>query len=379
MEPDIARDVGPWSWRVRRWVAPVTLAVLVAAALSGVRLAVDESGPPGKAALGKAAPQAEYRPPRFLISVGWTGSLSQKRGSAPLFEVHTVHTVQADGQPRLVDSVREPLPAGVAQEIVPGPKDTFLVTSSRAEPCESRLSTFRLTGDGHVTGMASLRGGTTPGLVAGVAISPDGRRVAYTTAPCTGDLRPAGPPRATVTVLDTGTGKRRTWNTPGHKIVGSIVWAEDSRTLGFTVSDLVPKAASGEVPGGVPEESPVNATVRILDTDAPVLGAGRALFRAPAGAIAKVTMAPDGRTGYGSLRKGRPATIVLFTFTEHGEMRITQTYRPDPNKLVLHTFGWDGARRYACLNGPDAFGRMIDDVFDADHPSSGACGSATVS
>ncbi|WP_067468089.1 hypothetical protein [Actinomadura macra] len=374
MEPDILRDAEPAAWRVRRWAAPVALAVLVATAIGGVRLAVDESGPPGT-----APPHPAYTPPRFMIAVGRSGAGSEPSGPsgpAPFFQVHEF---RPDGRPELADSVRTPPSAGAAQEIIEGPRGAFVVVSSTTDPCESRFYGFRLTSDGHVKDLAPLRAGTTPGLVAGTAVSPDGQRIAYATAPCAGDLRPAGPPRATVTVLDTGTGRRRTWGMAGDKVVGHIVWAADGRTLGYSTSDIVEGTAADSITG----ETAANAAVRALDTGAPGtdLSAGRPLFRVPAGGwtVTTAVMAPDGRTGYGVMRRGRPATTVLFTFEEGREMRITKTYRPDPNKIVTLGFVSMVEPRHACLTGPDAFGRVIEERFEAGSRSLGRCGTAMVS
>ncbi|QXJ20267.1 hypothetical protein AGRA3207_000947 [Actinomadura graeca] len=365
MEPDIARDAGTGTWRLRRWAAPMALAVLVAVSIGGVRLAVGghvPSAPP---------PHTESRDPRFLVGVGRAGPPGQEGGRTPFVEVHAL---RADGYRRPADSVPAPRSAGEAQEVVAGPGGTFVVASF-SRPCESHLHGFRLTGDGHVTGLVPLRGGTAPGLVAGTAVSPDGRRVAYATAPCGGGPRLAGAPRAAVTVLDTGTGRRRTWTAAGNTVVGHIVWAADGRTLGYTTSDVVPAS-----PGGLPGGKVANGTVHALDTAAPGsdLGAGRVLFRAPAGAVTVTTavMAPDGRTGYGVLRRGTPAATVLFTFAEGRGMRVTRTYPPDPNKVQLFSFVSDDEPRHACLSGPDAFGRVIEGRFDADSPATGRCTTA---
>lgn len=105
------------------------------------------------------------------------------------------------------------------------------MTSSRDEPCESRIYRFRLGSDGHATDIAPLPGGVIPSRVAGLAMSPDGDRVAFATTPCT---EVPQPPRATLTVLDIDSGNRRTWSTTAPSVIGEIVWASDNDTLGYT-------------------------------------------------------------------------------------------------------------------------------------------------
>ncbi|MFI7709317.1 hypothetical protein [Nonomuraea sp. NPDC049480] len=299
-----------------------------------------------------------------------------------------------EGQ-RLVDSVRSPSPsAGEAQEIIAGPDGTFVVAASRAKPCESRLYRFRLTGEGHATGVTPVTGGIAPALVAGLAISPDGRRIAYATTPCADDPsmpptaasppQAANPPSATLTVLDAVTGHRRTWTTGGMSVLGEIVWARDSRTLGYATGDVNHRTRTSPPPSPDGTDEPPgdaigNVTVRALDTDAPGtdLLAGRVLFRPPSGAgtVTSAVMNPDGRTGYGTMSKGRPPSTILFSFAEGRPMHVTKTIPPDPEgAITLHAFSTGDEPRYACLNGIDAFGRVTEGTFGSQ--SFGRCGTA---
>ncbi|MFD0686154.1 hypothetical protein [Actinomadura fibrosa] len=381
MVEGLARDVtapdgsGSPRWWVRRWAAPVGLALAVAGSVGAVGLAVGGEPP------GEAAGPGDYRPPRFVLTadadgqIGADGRVQARQGGAgPWFQVRAL---QERAQPRLVESVRAPSgDGGYVVALVEGPGDTFVAVSTRPAPCESRIYRFRLTQDGHVTGLTRVKGGVVPALVAGVAVSPDGRRIAYATAPCAqareaaaaaqGVVRPARGADASVTVLDTRDGKRRTWTARGlPSVVGEIVWARDSRTLGYAVGDVrysAPADLSKPPPeGGWPRDKIGTVTVHALDTRAGGgdLRGARVLFRsAGPGAVITAVMNPDGRTGYGMSQEGeQPAvTTVLFSFVEGRGMRVTQTIKPEPNAVMGVALG-ESKPRYACLGGIDAFGR----------------------
>lgn len=348
------RESEPVSWRIRRWAAPAALTVLVAAAVAAVGVTVGGEIPQG------AAP-FPYRTPRLLLTAGRQG---------PWLEVRTMPRTGAPGQ--VVDAVRPPAAAGAVQEILAGPDGRFVAAASRNDPCETRLFRFRLTRDGHVTGLAPMRGGTTSALVAGLAMNRRGDRLAYTTAPCAPHTpAAASPPRAALTVLDTATGDRRGWSAAGPSVIGEIVWARDGRTLGYATGDVVPR------PGA--DAAVRNVTVRATDTrdGGSGLREGRVLFRAPdgAGAVSSATMSPDGRTGYGVMR--RPDALVLFAFAEGEPMRVTQTISRKPGEGVAIGLVSSGEPRYACLNGIDAFGRAVDGAFGTTFTGFGHCDSAT--
>ncbi|HEU5024904.1 MAG TPA: hypothetical protein VFV01_08275 [Spirillospora sp.] len=347
------RESEPVSWRFQRWAAPAGLAVLVAAAIAAVGATVGGKTP-------QAAGGFPYRTPRFLLNAGRQG---------PWIEVRTPPTVNGPG--RVVDAVPPPDSAGAVQEILAGPGGRFVAAASRNDPCETRLFRFRLTGDGHVTGLAPMRGGTTPALVAGLAMNRRGDRLAYTTAPCAPHgSAAANPPRAALTVLDTATGNRRTWSAAGPSVIGEIVWARDGRTLGYATGDVVPGAGA--------DAAVRNVAVRATDTrdGGSGLRQGRVLFRAPSGAgtVSSATMNPDGRSGYGAMR--RPDATVVFSFAEGKPMRVTHTIPQKPNTITAITFATSGEPRHACLNGLDAFGRAVDGVFRTAFPGFGHCGSA---
>ncbi|TYK44360.1 PD40 domain-containing protein [Actinomadura decatromicini] len=354
----------PVSWRVRRWAAPVALAAAVAGSVGAANLLADEL---------PAASGAPAARPRFILTVGQSGSRSS--GPEPWFEVRSIPG--PDGRAGLVDSVARPSPsAGAAAEILAGPGDTFVVVSTRDEPCESVLYRFRLTGDGRVKGVRPVNGGGTPARAAGPALSPDGDRIAFATAPCADAERPS----AALTVLDLRSGHRRTWSTPGAAVLGDIAWADDGRTLGYAVSD-VPPTASPEFESGVGRigRDVANTTVYALDTRAKGadLRAGRVLFRQPdgPGVVTAAVMDQDGRTGYGVMKE--PGRTIMFGFAEGKPMRVTHTTETKAGSVDFVALSTVGDRpRYACVGGIDAFGRVVDGDLVAANGGARQCGSA---
>lgn len=327
---------------MRRSAARLGLAVVLVMTVTGVPLPAN-----GPESYGTGAGR---RMPRFMITVGG--------------EWLEVHKMEGNTEPRLIDSVGSPSPSvGAAREIVAGPRGVFVVAGSRDEPCESLLYRFRLAGNGHAGGITPVKGGDTAAQVAGLAISPDGRRIAFATLPCADSPTP----RASLTVLDLATGRRRTWATNDASIIGEIVWARDSRTLGYAIGEV-----RGDNVGGV--------TVRALDTEAPGadLVAGRVLFRPSdgSGTVSSAVMNADGRTGYGMMRKGEPPQTILFSFAEGRPLNMTKLIPSEQTSGVIVLTSEGDEPRHACLNGLDAFGRVNDGTFTARLQDGRPCGVA---
>jgi hypothetical protein len=311
--------------------------------------------------------------PRFLITVGATGDSraeARKAKNPPWFQVRAIRKRQ---ESLLVHSVPPPSSAtGPAQEIIEGPDGTFVIVGSGTGPCRSRLHRFRLTADGHATKIQAVPGGTVAGLAGGVAISRDGRRLAFARAPCAPGTPPSAPrpetlAKATLTTLDTTTGRRRTWTTPNNAIIGEIRWARDGRTLGYALGNVVQRTSASDL-------ALRGAAVHALDTEAPGarLRDGRVLFRHPdnADTLLSATMRPDGTTGFGSMRKAQPPSTLMFTFSAGRPIRVTRTV---PSHIGIGT-STGGEPRYACSGGLDAFGRVSAGTLTTNNTQ--RCGSA---
>nr|AKA59453.1 hypothetical protein [uncultured bacterium AR_456] len=361
-----AQDTGNDGARRRwRWALPTGAAVLVAGVVVGTVVATPRDDDVPTADTGGKSRQ-DWTSPRFVVTAD---SWDAEPGDGAWFQIYDI----ADGgKQREVEAVAPPSPsAGAVTSIVAGPDSTFLVAAWQVQSCETSLYRFTLTDDGHAKDLTTVTRDSIPALAAGLAISQDGRRIAYATGPCGAD--PADSPPATAPialgVLDTATGKHRTWTSSRPTVVGEIVWADDNRTLGYTTAEIIPASATvGTVR--------VHATdVENPDTD---LLSGRVLFTQAdlADTVTTAVMNADGRTGYGALREEDPPSTVLFTFGEGQDTHVTETIPEDPNAAVMMSFGHDSGPRYACLGGIDAFGRVDEQELADSSPDSGQCRAA---
>jgi hypothetical protein len=364
--PQVEDGAGQGKVRLWRWAVPIAAAVLVAGVVIGIVLAQPREDSLPTAGGGWSSNHEGM--PRFVVTAGNSGDVSPTADSA-WFQIHDV---AEHGKQRLVASVQPPSPsAGEVKSVVAGPGRTFVVAAWRSQPCETVLYRFTMTDDGQAEDITPVTGGSTPALVAGLAVSPDGRRLAYATAPC-GENPENSPPAKTLitlTALDTTTGQRNTWTPSRPAIVGEIVWASDSRTIGYTTGevDSTPQPASPPPTSGrqASRDATVGAVqVRALHSEVPGtdLLAGRLLFNPSAddGTVSTAVMNPDGRTGYGVLHKEQPPSTVMFTFSEGQPMHVTSTIPENPNSAVMVSVAGGDGPRYACLNGVDAFGRVSD-------------------
>lgn len=348
--------------RRSRVLGVVAIAVVVAAAV-GVVWVVGRGGDQG-AGVPVGRSRVTFPQSHFELTAG----SGRGGGGLSWFEVSTVGSSVPS---RVVDSVRAPsAEAGEVREILAGPGGVFLVASSRARPCESRLYRFRLAADGHVRELAPVGGGVVPALVAGLAMSPDGNRVAYATVSCVTKTaegvvpaRPiaAAPSVATLNVLDLRTANTRVWISVESPVIGDIVWARDNRTLGYAVANVVHRPPDSY---GLPQDTVGGVTVHALDVEAPgrdLLG-GRVLFRQSDDSVVdSAVMNSDGRGGHGELRSREPDSgVSLFSFAEGQPMRITEKLPPNTSVMEVST-----EPRYACPGSVDAYGRLLGSRFSA--------------
>lgn len=347
----------------RRWVLPTGAAVLVVGVVVGIVLAAPrEDDAPASDSGGHT--RQDWTPPRFVVT---TDSLGED--SSAWFQIYET---AEPGKEHLVEAVQPPsASAGEVTGIVAGPDSTFVVAAWDVQSCETSLYRFTLSDDGHAKDLMPVTGNSIPALAAGLAISPDGRRIAYATGPCGNDPEDSPPVTAPIslTVLDTSTGQDRTWTSPKPMIVGDIVWAGDNRTIGYTTAEIIPDSAA---------VGPVH--VHATDTESPDedLLSGRLLFTQAdrSDMVTTAVMSADGRTGYGALRTEQPPSTVLFTFSEGKPIQVTKTIPHDPNSVSLMSFSDGSDPRYACLGGIDAFGRVDDNELTDDALDSRQCSSA---
>jgi hypothetical protein len=359
MVPTMTEEPGGPETRPRRWrwALPVGAAVLVAGVVVGVVVAAPhKDGVPAQ-----SSPKSPAQP-RFAVSADNWGGAS---GNAAWFQVHDM---SGSGKDQVVDAVAPPSAnAGAVTSIVAGPDKMFVLAAWHVETCETSLYRFTLTDDGHAKDLTPVT--RTQALAGGLAISPDGRRIAYATGGCGTNPEQSPPAEAPIslTVLDIETEQHRTWTASRPSVVGEIVWAGDNRTLGYTTAEILPGNTVGLV------------ELRATDTEDPdtELLSGRVLFTQPdlADTVSTAVMNTDGRTGFGVLHREQPPSTILFTFSEGQPIKVTQTIPEKPNSATMMSVSDGSGPRYACFGGVDAFGRVNEQKLRAS-TDTGVCGTA---
>jgi len=300
--------------RRRRWMTRLTplAAAAAVAAVAAASLAISatfhgrlRAGGPG-AGPSRGAPAGgrgalRKVPPYYVDLAGWTGILAGRRAE-----------IRATTTGAVLATIRPPRPFGVFTWVSGAADDrTFVLAAQRYWPiapgskgasAENRDNTtptrFFEVRFSPSTGTAELMELATPGKVesgqlAGVALSPDGTRLAL-------DIRPSFQ-RQSIQVISLASGVRRLWRWPGGGWVGNVKpfgqvlsWTADGRKLAF------------QQWGGKFDST---AHVRVLDAAAP----GKSLL------AAKVVVAFPNRAG--ALTLGGENTLIT----------------PDGSKIVVGT------------------------------------------
>ena len=254
-------------------------------------------------------------PARFLVTVGafWPEN-------EPVHWLRVVSTADPGARSPLA-TMDAPPGTGKAAEVVSGPDGMFVLVAAKTGGCGSRIFLFRLSSGGQVQRFAALAEGPVPAEVAGVAVSPDGHRLAYAAMSCTGG-------GTALVVHQLKTGHRRTWTASDDPLLGEIVWAEDNRTLGYTATD---HALAGVVLSAL--------DTRAAGTD---LRAGRVLLdaRTSDGRIGPAWMHADGRTGF-AVRQTAEGTDEL-ALTVGRPPRVVRHSPRDPSVLTSTAYAVDG-------------------------------------
>jgi hypothetical protein len=239
--PALAR----WAVRPRRWpgwLAPVAAAAAVAGVIiaslgvSGLILRPAKSGPASSSAVFAKVPRYFVAIPevaRRPVVVGATATGAVLGTIAPP-KPHAEFTwVAAAGNART-------FVLGVAPKLRPG----------TSVPAPRPVTFYRLVLDrsGHPGRLEPLPIPTETAIISGLALSPDGSKLAVSFLPAHGQIG------SKIQVFSLATGARQEWAWPGRGTIGSIVisagsgglqWEADSRTLMFEVST---RMRNGNVP-----------------------------------------------------------------------------------------------------------------------------------
>lgn len=230
----------PRRHRWRAWLAPVAAAVAVTTAVAlSLAISAKVGGRQGhgghKPSATAASPFAQV--PRYLVALHGGRTLPDQGRRA-------VVAVTASGA--LLGSVAPPAPYQVFTWVAAAGNDrTFVLAAQRAQPVAgargllegtgpARIYRLELRRSGHPGALQRLPVPTVSGNINGFALSPDGSKLAVSTAQATG-----GAARVSeIQVSTLATGAQRSWTFSGAGWVGqdkptaqSLVWAGDDRTL----------------------------------------------------------------------------------------------------------------------------------------------------
>lgn len=295
-EPERAprRGLAPWTppLRARRWLAPAAAVAAVAAVLAGVALVGSGLGARTAPASG-ARPAAGVAVPRFYVSV-----------SLPPHVRVTVHSATTG---RVLAS--EPLPAaaqgaGPIPSIAAAANDrTFAIAATVHLPHSTlavRLFEVSVFAGGHlgpVTSIANLTQPASADTVTGIAVSPDGRKLAVAVETPTSGFHPEGQ----ITVISHG-GTHTWFGGPG--IPSDPTWLAGGRKLGFLWWDRI----HGPVQNFTArtQERLLNATARghSLPADSRVIAA----VPASGQFLESAVLSADGRVLLGTWYRNIPGT-----------------------------------------------------------------------
>jgi hypothetical protein len=246
----VRRLAGPRRWP--EWLAPLAAAAAVVAvilaslAISGRILRPAGSGPANSSGVFAKVPRYFVAIPeiggRAVVGATATGAV---RGTVAPPKPYTVFAwVAAAGDGRTFV-----LAAGVA------PK----AGTSVVDPQPVRFYRLVLDRSGHPGRLAPLPIPAEPATITGMAVSPDGSKLAVSLLPAHGQMG------AKIQVFSLATGARREWVWPGPGTIGEITlgagssgsnsWEADNRTLLFEVTTRTRTGSPGQL--------------RLLDTAAP--------------------------------------------------------------------------------------------------------------
>lgn len=296
------------------WVAPIVVAAAIVALVAGITVAVRD----------------EPREPVVVTPA-----------ATPPFYVGAVVTRSMDGAGGVIEGGPERGPLGVydsgtgrrtaelpvlAESRVAGLGDgrTFFLAGRERQAAAIRFYRLTLTPDGRIGRQEAL---PIPadlhvrGLDA-LAVSPDGRKLAYSVRGDTGDVR----------VADVGSGQVRRWHTAEAGVSYSMAWSGESRTLVFSWWG----------------EHPLGSKTRLLDTTRP----GQDLLdgKVVAGRPTYPAVKPGGSTFVTQQGGGRgiPHLVEFSTRTgeQVGERAVKEWFSPtdyDATGRVLLGFVRGGA------------------------------------
>jgi hypothetical protein len=236
--------------RARAWLVPVTAAAcvtiaIIAAVFIGRNVPGHRPRPPAT-----AAPAAQ--PPEFYVTSSTTATgVGAGRNIVQYLQVRRTSTGQVTGS--LV--MRNHWPGGGTEIAAADDRIFYVAQGDVTCPDKTQLYRLTLSATGHITGMVRI-GAVLRTSILGIAVAPDGRRLAYLSSSDCGQIPNA---HLTVSVLDLASGATRSW--PSAHLMSSFMptgselsvpivsWMPDDRTLVVAKASAFPPGQTTPVLG----------------------------------------------------------------------------------------------------------------------------------
>jgi hypothetical protein len=289
-----------------RRLAPVAAAACVALVIVVVTVIVPSTG---RAPSGQAAGP----PPFYVVSAG----LRLQVRSTATGAVTGIVPAPLFGS----GASRQPMVPGAVTSVGSSGRE-FIVAFMSPGPYQTRLYSFRLTGEGHVTDVSLIRGGTLDGVMLfynyDIAASPDGSKLVL--AGC--KYSPSGSScREEVVVIDLRTGTHAQWTgglgsgTRGFSIL-DVGWAPSGDSVTFLATHCFTILGQCSTAAMVPQPQLRKIS---LSSGGGSLAKSSVLFTGPARnpVLSQAQLSNDGRAvvfmdNYGPFRNGVAKSIRVF-------------------------------------------------------------------
>ncbi|MBO3751821.1 hypothetical protein J5X84_37615 [Streptosporangiaceae bacterium NEAU-GS5] len=230
----------------RVWLVPIAAAASVAVAVAAGTMIAKGGNGISQVAASTAGPVA---PPKFFASVDRTGIIVQAVSGAAT----TATVPQPNAQERFT--------------FIQAAQDNRLFyAASDTDDCHPRFYQFTLDENGQVTGFGVLPFAPAEGFrPLSMAVSGDGRKLAYGAVPCKPEEKT--PPNLVVT--DTGTGESRSWTSDDHGVPVDLTLTADGSRAAFRLAPLLWKVIAAASPAPMPAEvpSPIVSKTVTLEPD----------------------------------------------------------------------------------------------------------------
>jgi len=312
--PSHAVSAGTSSRRLIPVLAAVAVLLLLAGAL-GVRHLLHDAPKPMR---------KTFVVPKFVVA-----AMPASKTRPSRLEVREIQGGRLAGSRQIADRRLQ-----FSQVVGSGDGRTFLVVVSDKGPdsCSAEIRRLTLGPSGAIEDIQPTGLSFPFSAVRDLAISPDGRRIAYSRT-CAGDQNDMG-------VYDTVTRAKTTWTIPTPQFVSGLAWTPDGRGLALVVFTPGADPAGGQArllsPGRASQGDVVSSSSRILDAS-------------PGAWLNAIRVGPDGRSAavyaiYYSKQRAVGTKVITVSLTSGKQSSaVPVPIDRDPMPAVLES---EGSGRY---------------------------------